>query len=289
MKSLLHHTCPFCFIKIPTVLNGRCLRCGGIINKLNVDVPRKEITMSKKKKQKKQKPEENTDEFWEVKIDCVEKCSKVPDSIDVFMKPLVKVKIQALMEKYEHIEWLAYLIGEKKSEKDIEYYVVNDLHIPSQKVSPGRVWDIYCSEYNELDIIGVMHSHHGMGTGFSGIDHEFINGNHNVSLVISKKQIAGQVRFPTPCGSMKIITDINIRHLITADFDKENFLETETVKIDSNPPVGRGFKNDSNPDKWLDQTESELNSDDGPVTVNDDQGLLAAIEDDWGDLRGDII
>lgn len=170
-----------------------------------------------KKEQKKQS-------YWEVEIDCVDECSKVQNLVEISFKPVVKTKVQVLMDKFPNIEWLVYLLGEERffdGEKD---YIINDITIPIQTVSASNVWDIDCPEYNNLPIVGVMHSHHGMGTGFSKTDHDFINSNHNISLVISNNKIAGQVRIQTPCGSIKIVNNVKIIHLLDDNFDKETFL-----------------------------------------------------------------
>lgn len=172
--------------------------------------------------------------FWEVKIDCVTECSKVNTEVEAHFKPIVRPKVQILMEKFTGIEWLVYLIGEKKFEDDKLIFTINDIHIPIQKVSSGLVWDVECAEYNTLQIVGVMHSHHGMGTGFSPTDHDFVNSNHNLSLVISNKQIAGQARIETPCGAIKIVENVTIKHLIDNNFDKKGF-EKEIAKINQKP------------------------------------------------------
>ena len=129
--------------------------------------------------------------MWEVKVETVE-CSKAPKKVDVSLSPLAKSKIDILMKEYSNIEWLAYLVGDKD-----DPYVVEDIHVPAQKVTSVTVSNIECPEFNEIGCIGVIHSHHGMGNGFSGTDHEWLNQNHNISLCISKGGIAGQVRHKT--------------------------------------------------------------------------------------------
>ena len=162
------------------------------------------------------------DEPWETEIDCVEECSKAPESITIWIKPMVKEKIDFLMKEFKSIEWLAYLVGEN--------FIVEDLLIPKQNVTATRVDNIDCPEYNDSSVIGVMHSHHGMGTGFSGVDHEWINGNHDISIVIANTGAAGQVRYKTPCGSIKIVNAV-VKLKLDTGIDLVGFKEDIDKKI----------------------------------------------------------
>jgi hypothetical protein len=165
---------------------------------------------------------------WEVEIDVVTECSKVPKVQDVFVELLAKKKIDMLMKKYPNIEWLAYLLGDKN-----EPTVVKDLFIPQQQVTTTAVTNIVCPEWNTLPVIGVIHSHHGMGNGFSGTDHEWINQNHDVSLCIAKSGIAGQVRVKTPCGSLKIVPAKVIVRFPKIDYDFKGWMAESTKKIET--------------------------------------------------------
>jgi hypothetical protein len=221
--------CPYCFMKYwSRSPNQPCSYCNGVTSK---DYLRNErnITMAKKNEN------EQTGDTWEVKIDTVSECSKAPGDITVKIALEAKLKIDSLMEKFPNIEWLAYLIGRAADEEaDVKadpLHIV-DIHIPTQQITATSVDNIECEEFNNLNIVGVIHSHHGMGTGFSGTDHAFINGNHNLSLVIAKNGVAGQYRWTTPCGSLKIVDDVKVK-VIYPDFgfDKDSWLEEETKKI----------------------------------------------------------
>jgi hypothetical protein len=148
------------------------------------------------------------DDYWEVKIDCVSACGKVEQSVDVFMSKKAREKAMMFMKWAKKCEWLAYLIGEKK---DDGYYVY-DLYLPDQRTSSTLVDKVVAENYNQMIIVGVIHSHHDMGAGdadkpsFSGHDAEFINGNHNLSLLAGNKReggfkIVGIGRVKTPCGA----------------------------------------------------------------------------------------
>lgn len=187
------------------------------------------------------KPAVVQEEYWEAEIETVSECSKAPNEVVIWICPLAKVKIDALMEKYPNIEWFSYLLGRKPS-KDDERTVVDDIYIPKQTVTATSVDEIDAPDFNKLPIIGALHSHHGMGNGFSGTDHAYVNGNHNISLVISKDGVAGQVRWQTPCGALKIV-DAKVKPLMEVDFDKDEFLKSETKKIGKKsytytPPTG---------------------------------------------------
>ena len=126
-------------------------------------------------------------------------CGKCPDKIKVHVEPLVKSKADALLEKYPSQEWLGYLIGDV--DEDDEFYI-RDMVIPVQEADSSSV---EVKEYPEdvQNIIGVMHSHHNMGAFFSGVDDEFINANHAVSIVVTNKEWKITGRIKTPCGEAK--------------------------------------------------------------------------------------
>jgi len=128
------------------------------------------------------------------------------------------------MKEYNNIEWLAYLLGPKGT-RDVE-----DVFIPDQSISTARVDDIECEEFNNLSVIGVIHSHHTMGHSFSSTDHDYINGNHDISIVISNSGLAGQFRYKTPCGAYKIV-EANVRLKVDIDFNDEEFIEAVKPKL----------------------------------------------------------
>jgi hypothetical protein len=167
------------------------------------------------------------DDDWEVELDIVKECSKVSDNGTsiVWIEPLAKVKIDALMEEYRTQEWLAYLLGNKDD------MVVKDIFIPEQTATAARVDDVDCEEFNNLSVMGVIHSHHGMGTGFSHTDQTYVNQNHDISLVVAHSGIAGQVRSKVPCGAM-MITDAKVKMRFSVDgFEKDKFIESVKTNI----------------------------------------------------------
>jgi len=169
---------------------------------------------------------------WEVKLDMVNNCTKGPKKQKVLLGRLAKLKIDLLMKKFKKQEWLAYLLGED--------YRVTDLFIPIQRASETFIGNVECEEYNRLKVIGVMHSHHNMQIDFSGHDHDFINSNHNISLLANMSnhnnsyQITGQVRVQVPCGALYVVpADVSL-DLEVDGFDKDAFMDEVDKKV--NPP-----------------------------------------------------
>jgi hypothetical protein len=138
--------------------------------------------------------------MWEQKKEdqpnCVKECGHCA-SETLYIDYYVKAKIDFLMEKYPNLEWLTYLIGDEKEN------IVRDMIIPPQKVSSGSVTDIETNPH--IKIMGVAHSHHGLGLrDFSHTDHEYINSNHDLSILVWHGGIKAQKRVKLPCGSVFI-------------------------------------------------------------------------------------
>lgn len=154
---------------------------------------------------------DGNDDFWEVEIDCVTACSKASKEVTVFMNKSSRDKAMLFMKWAGAREWLAYLVG-TKDEGDV--FHVNDLYLPDQRTSQTLVDKVVADKYNHMQVVGVIHSHHEMGAGdednpsFSGHDANFINGNHDLSLLAGKDtknkgfKIVGIGRVKTPCGSL---------------------------------------------------------------------------------------
>jgi hypothetical protein len=69
-----------------------------------------------------------------------------------------------------------------------------------------------------------------MGHSFSQIDADWINQNHNISLVVSHSGMDGQVRWKTPCGSL-ITVKSKTKLWYDIDFDKKDFIKKAKEKI----------------------------------------------------------
>lgn len=183
---------------------------------------------------KTQNTNNNDKDFWEVEIKTVSACSQVNKEVNVYVNRNTKYKAFMFMKWAGAREWLAYLIGEFKDGK----YFIYDLFLPDQRTSAALVDKVVAENYNQLKIVGVIHSHHEMGAGdednpsFSGHDAAFINSNHNLSLLAGRDRttggfkIVGIGRVKTPCDSyMKIKANVK---LMNEEFsDEEQALKKE--------------------------------------------------------------
>jgi hypothetical protein len=173
---------------------------------------------------------------WESAVSVIESCGHEQVKSDgvVYISDLAKAKIQALMGKYKSIEWLAYLVGDGEDK-----YFVKDIVIPEQKVTSVTVRDIEFANEEGLPIIGVIHSHHSMGSKFSHTDEEYLNQNHDISLCVSHSGIEGKIRVQTPCGCY-LVRPASVRIKSSFVFeDKENFLSSAEEKIKTHTVANR--------------------------------------------------
>ena len=134
--------------------------------------------------------------FWETDVKTVDGTT-TDEFHDVIIHPVARMKIAHLMQKFSHMEWLAYLVGSKETSE------IYDIVLPLQEVTIVHV-DVL--EGVDVPIIGVIHSHHDMGNTFSHTDDEFINGNHDISLCVSHTGITGQVRWKMEDGDYMAVT-----------------------------------------------------------------------------------
>jgi hypothetical protein len=175
-----------------------------------------------KKKDEETKKSVEGDSFWESGIEIIKECGLAPKNKVVFISPLVMAKIESLMNKYKDREWLAYLVGRGS--------FVYDIYFPEQRATSASVSNI--SLPSNIKTIGVMHSHHHMMGEFSHTDDEFINGNHDISILVTHSSITGQYRWKTPCGRY-IIINCKVQVLYDHNFDEKLFLEDVEKKMDT--------------------------------------------------------
>jgi DNA-binding CsgD family transcriptional regulator len=177
---------------------------------------------------------DGNEEFWEVQIETVTACSKCGREVDVFINRTARTKAMMFMKWAGPREWLAYLVGELK---DGAYYIT-DLFLPDQRTSATLVDKVVAENYNQMTIVGVIHSHHEMGAGdednpsFSGHDAAFINGNHNLSLLAGRDRktggfkVVGIARTKTPCGAFMTIK-ASVKTMGEELTDEEQAMKTE--------------------------------------------------------------
>lgn len=154
--------------------------------------------------------------YWEtdIEVQTVNSCGVFSQKVEINVEAKARRKMEMLMKAYDKIEWLAYLVGDKDTN------TVTDIVIPKQRVTSVNV---YVDEPVDVPIIGVMHSHHDMGNGFSHTDDEYINQNHDISLCITNTKITGQVRMKTECGRFFLADAVVVDYI--EGFDGAEFIE----------------------------------------------------------------
>lgn len=170
---------------------------------------------------------------WRVKKEVEEAitCSLIKSPI-VFIEPIPRNKIELLMGKYPHQEWLGYLVG-RISEK--ENYFVEDLSIPPHKEVSGA-----SAEAEPFHIpdkcVGIIHSHNTMGAFHSAIDRDYVDKNFPVSITVSKRNAALEfdaVSYQeTPCGKGTTLKG-QVKYVQPKPvFDTETFMKEAVANID---------------------------------------------------------
>lgn len=159
---------------------------------------------------------------WSNDIKVIKRCDMMPsEPVQIIFSRKVQRKIHLLMEKYKNIEWLAYLIGTD--------YVVDDLFIPNQEVTSVSINVL--SPLSNKECLGVIHSHHNMGAFFSKTDEDYINSNHDVSIVVSTKGMLAQARKVTPCGAIILLPAIVIPEEENTGFNETDFINLVDLAV----------------------------------------------------------
>ena len=242
-------------------------------------------------------------------IELIEKCSLAKDikEPDVTMDFLVYQKAMALTSEMGNIEWLGYLKGFPTEDG----YHIDGMVIPKQTVDSVSV------EVDEglvdNDIIGTIHSHHGMGTFFSNTDHDYIGSNNPIMLVIASNGNAKcAVRHTLACGNFILIdADFEVLHIDNPEI--KDFITDALTKVTKKVFVynnlsgygAYGFQNNFIPGKtfvpgsgYLDNNDPKVKEYDAkkaveyensfaygnqgvPYSQGDNQGVLNNSREDW--------
>ena len=157
----------------------------------------------------------------------IEKCSIAKDFADpeVSMDFIVMQKALAMTQEMGSKEWLGYLKGFPTEDG----FHVDDILVPKQTVSSADVDEI--ERVVDTDIVGTIHSHHNMGTFFSGTDHDYIGGNNPVMIVIdSKGNTKCAVRAKLQCGNY-ILLEAELTVLYADNPEIKEFIAANKDKI----------------------------------------------------------
>ena len=152
--------------------------------------------------------------FGKDEIVVIRRCPYTRESLGVVhMEPKLIAELAGMVQLKD--EWAFTMRGRRKG---LETWV-HKFEVPKQVRGPASVHldkDTNCGAQafdgsDDLDIVGVIHSHHTMGAFFSGTDESELNPNFPLSIVIAQgTQILGfsykaEGRYPLPCGSLGII------------------------------------------------------------------------------------
>lgn len=89
----------------------------------------------------------------------------------------------------EPIEWAVTLHG-RRAENGLEVWI-DDVNIPPQRRSGTEV-DLNEEIVHKGNLVGILHSHHSMGTFFSMTDENELNRRFPISIVVAKYTTAGR-------------------------------------------------------------------------------------------------
>lgn len=137
------------------------------------------------------------------------------------------LKLRYLQDKFKDVEFLVYGNARKLENNS---YILEDIVVPEQVVGVASVDDIKPEGNYNL----VIHKHPGGATGFSATDEQFVNSNHDFSIVIGDdtklKNINGIASIQIECGRyMKAKLDIDV--VIPKSKDLEFIKSTDKIKM----------------------------------------------------------
>ncbi len=186
--------------------------------------------------EQKKKPKSQLSGVWESglsEVKEIESCSEV-EKPTIRLTLTVLKKINLLMQAYDNLEWAADLLGHKNDVKN--EITISDIVVFKQDVDYASV---IRTEYTDSENhIGVIHSHHSMGSKFSHIDDEYVNSNHDLSAVVSfaDNPLGVDMNFTyrarTNCGKFVRHNDLSwMLDYVFVDFDEDAFIAEAKEKI----------------------------------------------------------
>lgn len=181
---------------------------------------------------------------WNSGVKLIDKCGYATlHKGAVHISTLANMKSNAMMIRMGKKEWLAYLLGTIDEEGGIPTYNVEDIFIPEQEITSVSV-DVTDNNKPPLNIIGTIHSHHDMGSFFSGVDTDYIGSNYPLTLVKSSNNVVGKSKRTLPCGSV-MLADVQVFELYpqaVIDFldEAEKKISEKTFTYDYTLPAQKG-------------------------------------------------
>jgi hypothetical protein len=166
-------------------------------------------------------------------------------------------------------EWIGYLHATQQEDGSFQ---VTGITVPKQEVGAASV-----TPKETVQSEGVVHSHVSMKAFFSGTDDDYINENHDFSIVVNKsEEYAAVARLKLPCKAMSIVdTEVEI---IQPGVDVTAFIEEAKKNIEEKtyPLVHQPGKTPitawNSRNKW-DPTNTQT------WDVNDNQGVPDYVPD----------
>lgn len=165
--------------------------------------------------------------------ECISECPHKNMRAKIELNGDAVLKLRYLQDKFKDVEFLVY--GNARKLDNLSY-LLEDIVVPEQIVGVASV--------NNISIIGtyntVIHKHPGNSTGFSSTDEEFVNANHDFSIVIGNdsklNRINGMATIQVECGRyMKAKLDIDV--VIPRSKDAEFAKSTEKIKVAISGPA----------------------------------------------------
>ena len=217
-------------ISRPCVVSGNCPE--GVFDGLReyVSIPKQTVSSTTLADYKKYN---SHGKVWNTGIICIDDCHHKSEKTKLRLSLDVYLKLEHLQKTFPDVEFLVYANAEQQPDND-GIFLIKDITIPKQTVGMASVDDIQCSDHFNT----VIHKHPGdTPGGFSKDDEEYINMNHDFSLLIGSKdlsKIIGVGRKKTDCGKwIRVPLDINVEiPAITDEFflSSVNNIEKKTYQ-----------------------------------------------------------
>ena len=138
--------------------------------------------------------------MWQSK-EFITQCGKPGIFPDVSITLDAFAKACSLCDAMSNLEWIGWCLGTISD----ELVLVDDIVIPRQ-VKPSSGWcEMLPGEVSPERKVGVIHSHHNMGTFHSPADQSYVDANNPVSLIITNSgAISASVKGKTLCGAVMV-------------------------------------------------------------------------------------